>query len=335
MSGFFVKFSNEVLDKVKALGDVYQSQYADGIMTLATASVTVYMLWKGYQILAGKSQTPLPDIAWDLTRFAIILAFVTNAGGYLTSAIGALQGLKDGFSGGTSVWQTLDELWDGTQKLADTVYALDTSTYVPAEGWLGMVLVWLGSIVLMIVSALVYISADITMTLLAITAPIFIFCLMWGFLRTMFNNWLQLMFSSILTVLFASLLIRMSMDYLLDIQATISEQAFRGNIVTMGAMGCIAGVVSALLVLKSAAIAQQLSGVGVEGAIQGMAIMGVGGSAMAATKIIKSGGKLAAHAGNAATNNRERAWGNAKEGAGSNKVAQARESLLRRKRDAA
>ncbi|CAI1544480.1 TrbL/VirB6 plasmid conjugal transfer protein [Serratia fonticola] len=335
MDGFFVKYNNDIMDTIRRFGDLYQSEYANGVMTLATASVTIYLLWQGYRVLAGKTQTPLPDIAWDITRFAIILAFVTNAGGYLTMATGALQGLKDGFSGSTTVWQTLDNLWASTQKLADSIYALDTSTYVPAEGWLGMVLVWLGSIALMIISALVYTSADITMSLLAITAPIFIFCLMWGFLRTMFNNWLQLMFSSILTVLFATLVIKIAMSYLSEILSQVSEQAFKGNIVTMGAMGCVAGILAALLVYKAAAIAQQLAGVGVEGAVQGIAMMGLGGAGMAATKTLNASRKLAGSAGSTATNSHKRAWSNAQAGAQKNNVAQARESLLKRKRNAA
>lgn len=340
MAGFFVKFNNDIMETIKRLGDSYQSEYASGVMTLVAASVTIYILWKGYSILAGKTQTPLPDVAWDIARFAIILTFVSNAGGYLTAATDALQGLKDGFAGNTSVWQTLDNLWASTQNLADTVYQLDTSTYVPAEGWLGMVLVWLGSIVLMIVSTVVFLTADVTMSLLTITAPIFIFCLMWGFLRTMFNNWLQLMFSSILTVLFATLVIKMAMDYQGGILRSVSEQAPTSNIVTMGAMGCVAGILSALLVLIASKFAQQVAGVSVDGAVQGVAMMGLGASAMAVTKTVKSTGRLAGQVGSAAANNRERAWsGQQNQSTGGNpqqnSFANARDSLLKRKRDAA
>jgi type IV secretion system protein VirB6 len=340
MAGFFVKFNSDIMETIKRLGDSYQSQYASGVMTLATASVTIFILWKGYQILAGKTQTPLPDIAWDLTRFAIILTFVTNAGGYLSAATAALQGLKDGFAGNTSVWQTLDNLWASTQNLADAIYQLDTSTYVPAEGWLGMVLIWLGSIILMVVATVVYLTADVTMSLLSITAPIFIFCLMWGFLRTMFNNWLQLMFSSVLTVLFATLVIKMAMDYQGSILNGILSQSATGNIVTMGAMGCVAGILSALLVLIASKFAQQVAGVGVDGAVQGMAMMGLGASAMAVTKTVKATSRVAGRAGSAAAGNRDRAWNDAQEGAKNsapqtNKVAQARGALLKRKRDAA
>ncbi|MFO5615269.1 type IV secretion system protein, partial [Klebsiella pneumoniae] len=51
--------------------------------------------------------------------------------------------------------------------------------------------------------------------LLGITAPIFIFCLMYGFLRPMFNNWLQNIFAGILTILFAALSLRIVVNYLI------------------------------------------------------------------------------------------------------------------------
>ncbi|WP_235662363.1 type IV secretion system protein, partial [Pseudomonas savastanoi] len=58
--------------------------------------------------------------------------------------------------------------------------------FVPLTGWGARNMIWLGSGVLMTVTALVFLVADVTIALLSITAPLFIFCLMFGFLRTMF-----------------------------------------------------------------------------------------------------------------------------------------------------
>lgn len=289
MSGFFVKFNTTIMDAVNKLGDTYQAQYATGIMSLMVGSVTLYIMWVGYSALAGKRQTPVPDLVWDLARFAMIITFITNAGGYLTATTQALQGLKDGFTGGTSVWATLDQLWGSTQKLAETVFKLDKSDYVPVAGGLGMMLVWAGSIALMFTSAVVFLTADLTMTFMLITAPIFIFCLMFGFLRSMFNNWLQLIFSSILTVLFASLVIRLAIDFQLEIsgQVTQVQLSSESNIVTMGAMGAVAGLLSAVLVTIAAGFAQKLAGAGAEGAVQGLAMAGVMNSGKVATKAAK------------------------------------------------
>ncbi|AJJ37951.1 trbL/VirB6 plasmid conjugal transfer family protein (plasmid) [Yersinia pestis] len=304
--GFFAKYNSTVMDSVDKISASYQSQFASDIMTLAAASVTLFVLWKGYQTLAGKTQTPLPDLAWDLSKFAIIITFITNADGYLDAATNALQGIKDGFSGGVSVWNTLDNLWKSTQNLGAEIYALDKSTYVKDQGWLAQTFVWGGSLILMAVSVVVFLTADVTMKLLVITAPIFIFCLMFGFLRTMFNNWLQNIFSSILTVLFATLVIRIAMDYQGEILAQAIRAAQKGsvNLVSTGAMGFMAGLLGAVLVLIAKSFASQLAGAGVDGTLQGAAMMGFGASGMMAGKGLMTAGRAGIGLGIGLTGNK-------------------------------
>ncbi|MBX9493052.1 type IV secretion system protein [Yersinia enterocolitica] len=298
-TGFFVKFNNTIMDAINKMGDTYQAEYATGIMSLMVGSITLYILYVGYSTLAGKTTTPVPDLVWNLARFAIITAFISNAGGYLTSLSEGVQGLKDGFSGGTSVWATLDTLWAGTQDLATDVFQRDDS-WVPVLGWLGMLCIWGGSIVLMITSAVVFLTADLTMKFMLITAPIFLFCLMFGFLRPMFNNWLQLIFSSILTVLFASMIINLAVDFQIDIADQLRAGVDDGNLMTMGAMGGVAGLLAAVLVTLAAGFASKLAGAGAEGAIQGMAMAGIMKAAKPIAKAAAKGaGKAAGAAGKA------------------------------------
>jgi type IV secretion system protein VirB6 len=339
-STFFVTFSNEVFGKIDSVSSSYQSQYGSAVMTLVAASVTLYMLWRGYQILAGKTQTPLPDIAWDLVKFAIILTFVSNSGGYLTMAAAAINGLKGGVVGGVeSPWQMLDMLWNTTQELADTLKALDSADWVPVEGGIAMLLAWAGAIITMIAGCLVFLSAEISIRLLIIVAPIFIFCLMWGFLRQMFNNWLQSIFSSLLTIWLASMVLRFSIDFQNEMLSKLLRMTTDTNLVTNGATALMMGIGVAMVIIITSKIAHTLSGVGVDGAVQGMAMMGMGGSAMAVTKTVQSSRQLASRAASVSSGNRDRAWNNAQDGAKNttqiNKVAQARESLLKRKRDSA
>ncbi|MFN2807562.1 type IV secretion system protein, partial [Escherichia coli] len=87
----------------------------------AATSATLYILWRGYQTLAGKLSTPMEDVIWDLMRMAIILSFVANVSGYLDGVIDAINGLKEGFSGGDNIWQMLDTLWDKAKVLGKTL----------------------------------------------------------------------------------------------------------------------------------------------------------------------------------------------------------------------
>ncbi|KPX86343.1 type IV secretion system protein [Pseudomonas meliae] len=286
--GLFVKISNTILREIETAGQGSVHLYLEMVATLMAGAVSLYILWMGYQTLAGKIQTPIEDLLWNLTKMAMILAFIDNAGGYRDGLIDALHGLKNGLSGNEAggVWATLDDMWSQTQILADTVKNLDPAGPIAPkfQGGIAALLVWAGALLFMGTAALIFLSADITMTVLGLTAPLFIFCLMFGFLRTMFNNWLQLIFSSILSVMFASLVISTGNKLMFDVMSQVQGQANDANLFTMGAMALIVGLVTAGLVLLSSKWAIQLAGVGMEGTVQGMAMMGLGAAGWGAAK---------------------------------------------------
>ncbi|GAO94524.1 type IV secretion system protein [Pseudomonas syringae] len=300
--GFFEKYNHMVMEKIDALSAGLTSNYAQMVAVIITAAVTLYIVWVGYQTLAGKIRTPIQDLMWDLAKFAVILTFVNNVDGYLTAALDAAQGLKTGFgtAGGENIWRTLDDVWAKSQELGEILYKMDDG-FVPLTGWGARNMIWLGAGVLMTVIALVFLVADVTIALLSITAPLFIFCLMFGFLRTMFNNWLQLIFSSILTVLFASLIVNISIAFMTDMMTQVKADATLFNLMTVGMMALVAGVISAALVWVAKGFASQIAGVGVDGAIQGMAMMGLGaagwGAAKSAAGLAGKGAELGKGAG--------------------------------------
>lgn len=261
------------------------------VMGLATTSVTLYILWRGYQTLSGKLSTPMEDVMWDLMRMAIILSFVANVSGYLDSVIDAINGLKEGFSGGDNIWQMLDTLWDKAKVLGKTLHDMDNSTYIKDEGMTAQFYVWLGVFVLMLVTAFVSMIAEVMILLLSITAPIFIFCLIYGFLRPMFNNWLQNIFAAILTVLFSALSLRMVINFMTKILTQSLAGAANANIVELGAQVCLAGICAAILVYLSAKLAASLAGASATVSMQGLAAVGIGAAAFGAGKLAAGAGK--------------------------------------------
>ncbi|EPM53376.1 conjugal transfer protein [Pseudomonas syringae pv. actinidiae ICMP 19071] len=300
--GFFEKYNALIMEKIDTLSAGLTSNYAQMVAVIITAAVTLYIVWVGYQTLAGKIRTPIQDLMWDLAKFAVILTFVNNVDGYLTFALDAAKDIKNGFAtaGDESTWALLDKMWARSQELGEILYKMDDG-FVPLTGWGARNMIWLGSGVLMTVTALVFLVADVTIALLSITAPLFVFCLMFGFLRTMFNNWLQLIFSSILTVLFASLIVNISMAFMNDMMTQVKADATLFNLMTVGMMALVAGVISAALVWVAKGFASQIAGVGVDGAIQGMAMMGLGaagwGAAKSAAGLAGKGAELGKGAG--------------------------------------
>ena len=102
--GIFTGMDAAVMNGLNSVIQGQMSLYSTMMAGLVTGSATLYILWRGYQTLAGKLHTPVEDVAWDLARMGIILAFVTNADGYLDASVAAINGLKDGLSGSENVW---------------------------------------------------------------------------------------------------------------------------------------------------------------------------------------------------------------------------------------
>ncbi|HGJ5854661.1 type IV secretion system protein [Arsenophonus nasoniae] len=246
-------------------------EYSNTIYSIFGVSISLYVLWCGYLVFAGKLQRPIESIIWDLARASLIMMFMMNIGGYLDLSIQAIDGLKNGLSGKDNVWAWLDQLWIKGQQISAKLMELDTSTYVKTDGMIGTFFAWAGIYFALLSVTIVFLSSEITLLLLAVTAPVFIFCMLFGFLRTTFNNWMQAILSSVFTVMFASLALSSGITFLDKVLSRIAVEATDKNLVTMGAMAGLTGAVCGVVIYLSSKIAHQLAGVGVQGALEGAA----------------------------------------------------------------
>lgn len=289
--GVFSGMNNAIMEGLKAVLEGQTSVYGSMISVIAVSSFTSFIIFKGYQTLAGKLTEPVSEVVWDATRFVLILTFVLNWGGWLDIAIGAMNGLKEGVTGHDDVWALLDSLWGKAQTLGTTLYKLDQSTYFKFEGGLAEFLVWLGAIVLLVVTTAVNLLAAIIILLMTTTAPIFIFCLSFGFLKPMFNNWLGTIFTAILTIMFSALSVRIAVNYLDSILTVAEQKAELANMVTLAAQTLLAAIGATLLVIVSAKVAGALSGVAVQATLQAAGKAGIKGLSLAGAAAAKSAGK--------------------------------------------
>ncbi|HEN3641784.1 TPA: type IV secretion system protein [Yersinia enterocolitica] len=291
--GMFVGMNNTITDGLHAVLRGQTSVYGDMVSVIAVSSFTLFVTYRGYQTLAGKLQTPVEDLMWDVGRMLLIMTFVLNLDGWLDLAISAINGLTDGVSGDDNVWGLLDTVWEKAQTIGQKLYQQDDSTYVKLNGGIAQLLVWGGAIVTLLFGSAVNLLAGIIIVLMTTTAPLFIFCLLYGFLIPMFNNWLKIIFTAILTIMFSALSIRIVINYLNGLLGKAVNFADSANIITLGVQCCVAGVISGLIIWFSAKIANALGGVAVQAALQGAAMIGLRGlakpSSDAAKPVIKAG----------------------------------------------
>ncbi|HHJ0101121.1 TPA: type IV secretion system protein [Yersinia enterocolitica] len=305
--GMFVGMNNTITDGLHAVLRGQTSVYGDMVSVIAVSSFTLFVTYRGYQTLAGKLQTPVEDVMWNVGRMLLIMTFVLNLDGWLDLTISAINGLTDGVSGDDNVWVLLDTVWAKAQTIGQKLYQQDDSTYVKLNGGIAQLLVWGGAIVTLLFGSAINLLAGIIIVLMTTTAPLFIFCLLYGFLIPMFNNWLKIIFTVILTIMFSALSIRIVINYLNGLLDKAVNFADSANIITLGVQCCVAGVISGLIIWFSAKIANALGGVAIQAALQGAA-SGFRGlakpSSDAAKPVMKAGAagaRLAAKAGGSTT----------------------------------
>lgn len=287
-SNFFQNAHETILDWLNKSTNGQTSHYTDIAYTLGKYGIMIYVLWYAFTVVMGKQKSPVHDFIWNLARFWIILLFVRNIDGWLDSSVNAIYALKDTFSGG-DIYVWLDQLWVKTVNVANIVFAKDKSDYVPMAGAIGAFFTYAGGMLALLVSCIVFISAEINLIVLTVTAPLFIICLSFGFLRQMFNNWLQLIFSSLLVFLFGGLAVRAGTNLLNTILTTSLQTADESNLIYTGASALAAGVLMALIIWKANVYASQIASVGADGALQGAAAMGLGAATFGGSKLLGAG----------------------------------------------
>lgn len=234
--------------------------------TLIAISITLFVMYKGFQILFGKSKDPIRELIWDLTMKAIIITFALNVGGWLDLVINAMKGLYEWAGGGTNLYSQLDLIFDKTRELADIVYDKAGSGLTDAiVGTVYMILVYIGFLIGILPSLIIIITTTFTLKLLILIAPIMFFSLMYGWTKNMFTQWLSLVFANTFTVLFVATffgsVITIFQDFIVHSQGSETDPA------PIVLQVIVTGIVLSMLVGISKVLAERLAQASMESAM--------------------------------------------------------------------
>ncbi|MDG6896501.1 hypothetical protein A6A19_00375 [Actinobacillus delphinicola] len=96
----FSGVGNQIDEVLNRIIENVQSGWVAGLLTTAKVGIALYITIFGYMVLSGKKESPLPDLIWDLCRFAIVLVFLDTASGYLSMMNEAVDGIQGFLTGG-------------------------------------------------------------------------------------------------------------------------------------------------------------------------------------------------------------------------------------------
>lgn len=183
-----------------------QEGWVAGLLDVSSLGITIYVMFYGYMVLAGKIQEPIPDFVWNLARFAIVLGVLSNMGTYTTYVNDAVHGLR-GFLVGD---ETSGNAYGGIDAKIGAIANLYADSLDKAHGISGH-LFWIvqcffmAPLCLGVVSyAVGIVVSEISMIALLTVFPLFLFCYLWGWFKNMFAMWLQAVIGCCLFVLFLS-----------------------------------------------------------------------------------------------------------------------------------
>lgn len=266
---FFQSFEHIIDNELTNIISTQLVLFADQMVFLIQLGAPILILYYGYSIMSGRgSNATVSEMMWNLARIGMIFTFMQNTDHLLDLSIGFIQELKGGFVGADSVFGLLDQQVESTKKLAEDLYALDVN-YIPLKGFLAAGMLWLGSIFVVVAASIIYISSSVCLTLLLATAPIFIGCLAYGFLKENFNGWLRAILSCIASLIFASMISRIGVSLNGQFVQYVSQSPDKSMLLEVGALNLATGIIIGFLLLKSTGLAGSIAGVAASSAIQG------------------------------------------------------------------
>lgn len=195
----------ELFDFLKSSSN---TEVVQALSTIVGVTITIQIMIKAYQVMAGKSQSPTQELIWDITIKILIISIALNLSGFLDAIKSAMEELHNLMSGDKNLYSVLDEKLTATMKLADIVYDEGNTLSGPFYA----IIIFISFLLGIVPSFLIVVTTDITLRLLMLIAPIVIFFRAYSWGKQMFDQWLSTFFTNLLTVFIVGTMLNLFVD---------------------------------------------------------------------------------------------------------------------------
>lgn len=209
---------SDIFAKLDGIGETFIKNAYDGLAlqvnVLFGSMLTLYVIWWGYMILAGRDGFSVPEAAWRLGRAFAIYYMATNWGAFsatlyqlvqsvpnlisdtIIESIAGSGGALDGGTGDTTgVVKILDAVFETAGKIYEQV-ATGTFEYV---GALIGAIVFVVAMIFIAVAAAAILAAKLMLFITLALAPVFIVLALYRWTFRFTEGWLLLMVNLMVT----------------------------------------------------------------------------------------------------------------------------------------
>ncbi|EHK5076935.1 type IV secretion system protein [Campylobacter upsaliensis] len=301
-------FQNLGLSIEQIINAIRQTGTSDKIaelMVLFSIIITLVIMYKGYEVLMGKSQSPVRELTWDIAGKLLAITFALNLGGWLDLVIGAMDGIYEWAGGGAQMYQNLDEMFANTSQLTDAIWKKSSGVGDSILAVVAMCLCYIGFCIAVIPTLAILIVTTFTQTLLVISAPIVFWLLVFKATRNVFTQWIGLLLSNTLVLLLVGLFLKTFMGEISGWISILSSETQTGTeVLGTSIFYVIASLILVIMIFSAKIFAEKVANVSMEGAMGAamssvlspagqLAMKPAGKAAGMAMNYGKAGGKLA------------------------------------------
>ncbi|EBF5998299.1 type IV secretion system protein, partial [Campylobacter coli] len=257
----------QIIDAIRQVGT---SDKVAELSVLLSIIITLVIMYKGYEVLMGTSQSPIRELTWDIAGKLLAITFALNIGGWLTLVINAMDGIYEWAGGGTQMYKTLDEMFVNTINLTDIIWTKTSGFADSLMAIAAMLLCYVGFAIAVVPTLAIFVITTFTQTLLVITAPIVFWLLIFKSTKNVFTQWIGLLLSNTLVILLVGLFLSVFMEQISNwIQYFIKETQTGGEVLKTSIFFVIASLVLVIMIISAKLYAEKIANVSMEGAMGG------------------------------------------------------------------
>lgn len=261
------KSIQQIVDAIRQVG---ASDKVAELSVLLSIIITLVIMYKGYEVLMGTSQSPIRELTWDIAGKLLAITFALNIGGWLTLVINAMDGIYEWAGGGTQMYKTLDEMYANTAQLANIIWAKSSGVGGAILAIVAMLLCYVGFVIAVVPTLAIFVITTFTQTLLVITAPIVFWLLIFKSTKNVFTQWIGLLLSNTLVILLVGLFLSVFMEQVSTWIKYFAKVTQAGDeVLGTSIFFVIASLVLVIMIISAKLYAEKVANVSMEGAMEG------------------------------------------------------------------
>lgn len=287
-----------IFDKINNIfgnGQFVNAQMTNFISTLLTivgSYLTCWIIYRGYQILWGRSNDNIKDFLWDAFLKAIFIAICMYPEEWLKLVTEALKEMREISVSKSSLENDLQLFWDIGFSLVKVMTAEKNLLNLYYD--LCAVIVIVGVFIGVFAVLSIVVINTISFTVLLALAPFAFYCLIFGnFLKPIFKQWWNLTLACVLTFIFLKIFMSFGMDVARSL-ASLALNSPKTSYAKCAGYVVLAGLIIKFIASLITGVVEKLVGVSIEGSVKNAATGGMqtaglalGGAAIAGKSAIK------------------------------------------------